>query len=1366
MKTRFRHILRSFSLVLLCHAFFIAPVHAQEKVTLQLKWTHAFQFAGYYAALEKGYYHDAGLDVTIIEANPDTDPVNEVLEGKAQYAVGSSGLLLSRAAGKPVVVLAVIFQHSPYEIYATPDIHHLHDLIGKRMMLEPQSEEIIAFLKKEGIPLDSLKLLPHTFSADALINGQTEAMSGYISSEPYFFGLAKYPYQTFSPQSAGIDFYGDNLFTSAQELAKFPERVKAFRKASLKGWLYAKDHRDEIIDLIYTKYPKSNTLDYLQFESKRMIPLLQPDLVDIGYMNQNRWKHIAKTYTGIGLLKADFSLEGFIYNPDERNLTGLYLTLGLAFLIIFVVSAVALYIFRVKQRLAQSIKKIRQTDEFLAESEASYHGLFNSVTDAIYIQDENGYFINVNVGVEKMYGYSRDEIIGHTPEILSAPDLNDLPKINELIKKTFITGEPQVFEFWGKRKNGEIFPKEVICNKGRHFGKDVIITTARDVTERKKTEAALHETNTMYNDLVRLIPVGIYRIRIKADETVNFEYGSEKFCKMLNLGKQEVINNPEAVFGTIHPDDRASLDEANRQAAKYLQPFRWEGRCRINGENGWLRIEAEPTILPNGDSLWNGVIIDITNRKRTEGTLRETNAYLENLINYANAPIIVWDAHFRITRFNHAFEHITGRTEAEVIGHSLELLFPPNLAGETMAQIHKTLTGERWETVEIEILHRDNSIRTVLWNSATIFATDGKTPIATIAQGQDITGRKQTEEKLRNLFENAPIGIFHSLPGGTFITTNPPLAKMLGYSSPEELVELTSDITTQIYADPDFRQHILKQLLKTDGWVHLDEVLWRRKDGSFINVDMTGRRVLNPDGSIAYLEGFIKDITEQKQAEMLLRDSEEKFREMANLLPQIIFETDLQGKLTYVNKQAYKIMGYDENDQVIGLSSLEFHIPEERPRAISNIQQKITGKTLETSEFSMQRKDGSTFPAIVYSNHYLINGKTAGLRGLIVDISDIKKAQNSLKETNAYLENLINYANAPIIVWDPQFRITRFNHAFEYLTGLKEAEIIGQSLELLFPPNHASKAMEQIRKTLTGERWETVEIEILHRNNSTRTVLWNSATIFAGDGKTPVATIAQGQDITERKKAEQEIKLKNEELSELNATKDKFFSIIAHDLKNPFNSILGFSELLKDEARDLDYNSIIQYSGIIHSSAQHTYELLESLLEWARMQQGRIPFEPRTLLLNDLIDFEFEGQKIYADQKNIRLINAVHENLIVSVDENMISTVVRNLISNAIKFTHKNGKVELTATTKDKVIEISVTDSGVGISADALDKLFKIETSFSTRGTENEKGTGLGLLLCKEFVEIHGGRIWAESPDSYRGDGSTFYFTIPFGDKS
>jgi signal transduction histidine kinase len=233
---------------------------------------------------------------------------------------------------------------------------------------------------------------------------------------------------------------------------------------------------------------------------------------------------------------------------------------------------------------------------------------------------------------------------------------------------------------------------------------------------------------------------------------------------------------------------------------------------------------------------------------------------------------------------------------------------------------------------------------------------------------------------------------------------------------------------------------------------------------------------------------------------------------------------------------------------------------------------------------------------------------------------------------------------------------------------------------------------------------------------------------------------------------------KKQHIEELNASKDKFFSIIAHDLKNPFQTIIGFSEMLNEEIESDHPSKIKEFSNLINTSATQTLRLLENLLEWANSQRGKISFDPGPVNLNELLIEEFNVLSDMARTKNIDLKSWLPDNLIISADRNMIKTILRNLISNAIKFTHKNGQVEVKAIIVNNQVEISVSDNGVGMTKEIISKLFRIDGDLSIRGTENEKGTGLGLFLCKEFVEKHGGKIRAESEP---GKGSIFSFVLP-----
>jgi len=243
-----------------------------------------------------------------------------------------------------------------------------------------------------------------------------------------------------------------------------------------------------------------------------------------------------------------------------------------------------------------------------------------------------------------------------------------------------------------------------------------------------------------------------------------------------------------------------------------------------------------------------------------------------------------------------------------------------------------------------------------------------------------------------------------------------------------------------------------------------------------------------------------------------------------------------------------------------------------------------------------------------------------------------------------------------------------------------------------------------------------------------------------------------------RKHYNEVLKANEAKLKELNATKDRFFSIIAHDLKGAFNGIIGLSELLKEDTENIDRPTIIDYAGMINTTALQTHRLLDNLLSWARMQEGRISFKPVSNQLHSTVNEVIRLFTEIAGHKKIGLINQVPPHMITYADPEMLKTILRNLISNAIKFTNATGKVIVSATIGDSGVEIVVADNGTGISASDINKLFKVDIAFSTRGTENENGTGLGLVLCKEFVEKHGGSISAESKPAC---GSQFKFILP-----
>jgi len=248
------------------------------------------------------------------------------------------------------------------------------------------------------------------------------------------------------------------------------------------------------------------------------------------------------------------------------------------------------------------------------------------------------------------------------------------------------------------------------------------------------------------------------------------------------------------------------------------------------------------------------------------------------------------------------------------------------------------------------------------------------------------------------------------------------------------------------------------------------------------------------------------------------------------------------------------------------------------------------------------------------------------------------------------------------------------------------------------------------------------------------------------------------RDITERRRMEDALKESESRLRELNATKDKFFSIIAHDLRSPFSSIIGLSELLTEKMRNKDYEGIEEFTSIIQTSSWRAMDLLTNLIVWARLQTGRMEFNPENVDMISLINEVTELSLDFARQKSLTIYRELPSSVTVVGDKAMISSVLRNLISNSIKFTGSGGKIVISTEQSEKVLTVIVSDNGVGIKKNAIDKLFHIDSCMSTPGTQEEQGTGLGLILCYDFVQKHGGKIWVESE---AGKGSKFKFTLP-----
>ncbi len=340
-----------------------------KKVTLQLKWKHQFQFAGYYAAIEKGFYKDLGIEVELVEASEDFEPAKAVFNEDAEFGIATSDIIILRSQGKDAVLLASIFQHSPQILIAAKGsgIENTQGLFGKRVALEPHTADILTYMRDEGISINEIVRFPHSYGIEQLINGEVDAMTAYKTDEPFLLNQSEFEYIIIDPSMGGIDFYGDVLFTTEKLIKEDPELVKNFHEASLKGWQYALNNTNEMIHLIYEKYSKRHSLEHLAYEASRMKTLIMPDVVEIGYSNPERWKRILEIYDEQNMLESNLTIDGLFYSDylDDTATFPWKLITALCTLLILIAS-ISIFYYNTSRRLkTESYKRIEVQQELM-----------------------------------------------------------------------------------------------------------------------------------------------------------------------------------------------------------------------------------------------------------------------------------------------------------------------------------------------------------------------------------------------------------------------------------------------------------------------------------------------------------------------------------------------------------------------------------------------------------------------------------------------------------------------------------------------------------------------------------------------------------------------------------------------------------------------------------------------------------------------------------------------------------------------------------------------------------------------------------------------------------------------------------------
>ncbi len=719
------------------------PSPPLEQVTLQLRWFHQFQFAGYYAALEKGFYRKAGLDVVILERDGKQDVVDVVASGQAHFGATNSELLLHALQGKPLVALAAIFQHSPLVMVARSGINSPHDLIGKKVKMTRHSRdvELHTMFANEGVSLDLLRFTDGEVGKEDYLNPDIDALSAYASNEPYYLERLGKAYTLLRPRHYGVDFYGDTLFTSRLVAESRPDLVQSFMRASLEGWEYAMEHPEEIIDLILERYAPQKSREHLRFEAERLRELMVPEFVKIGHMNPGRWRYIASVFARFGFVDAaavtDDFFRTFIHDPttpafDPRKLHRWIWGLAAALAVVGSAAIILVLFLRQKMRFIAERKVI---EDALAEAKHRLELILDTVPAMIWQKDRNGVYLMVNKTYCRTVGKFEAEVIGRKDHDFFPRDIAD-KYVGDDQKNLESGGSETGIEERHLMPSGEYGWSRTSKMVYRDAGGNIsgTIGFALDITEQMRTLEALRRSEERYRSVVNDSPLMI--CRFFPDFTIT--YANSAYCRYFRKTEEELLGTP---FLALVPEQDHEHILKNIHALTPEAPIQ-STTHRVNVADGvirWHRWSNRALFDDHGAILgYQSIGEDITEFKLALDELRIKDQAMAASMD----AIALTDMSGVHTYVNPAFLELWGyEREDEVLGRNVRE-FAENEQDARHAVA--SLLQEGRMTGEMVIRRKDGRLVDVFL-SATLVRNEQGEPVRMMGLFRDIT--RQLEEQ-------------------------------------------------------------------------------------------------------------------------------------------------------------------------------------------------------------------------------------------------------------------------------------------------------------------------------------------------------------------------------------------------------------------------------------------------------------------------------------------------------------------------------------------------------------------------------------------------------------------------------------------
>ena len=715
-------------------------------------------------------------------------------------------------------------------------------------------------------------------------------------------------------------------------------------------------------------------------------------------------------------------------------------------------------------------------------------------------------------------------------------------------------------------------------------------------------------------------------------------------------------------------------------------------------------------------------------------------------------------------RLNQAWEKTLGYSSEELLSKPIVEFIHPDDVEQTVKEFAHELEGHEAFNFVNRYRCKDGSYKWLEWRGK---ASEDKTKVYAVAR--DISESKVAKELLwerdsiltaiNTSVRDAIIMINNE---GNITFWNEASCNIFGYSQEEILGKNLHDLIAPVRFLDEHRKafHLFKTSGKGAAIGKTLELRAIRKGGQEFPIELSLSAINLKDQWHAV--GIIHDISVRKQAESEVR----KLSTAIEQSPVSIVITNLEGNIEYANPKACETTGY-LLDELVGKNPRVLKSGETKSNEYELLWTSITSGKHWKGIFHNKKKNGelywesSTIGPITDSN-----GKITHYLALKEDITERRKVEKALQDSEALLRSFFDLPLIGHAITSLEKGWLEVNASLCNMLGYTKAELLPMTWDELTHPDDLAADVAQFNRVMAGETdGYAIEKRFICRDghfiDTHMAVQCNRNADLSINYFMAVIV-----DISDRKKIENQLKqmaeqlsLANEDLVRVNAEKDRFFSIIAHDLRSPFGAFLNLTRLMAEDLNNLSLVKIQKLATTMSKSAAKLYDMLENLLEWSRMQRGITTFEPENMILKNKINSFIQVHCESANDKQININIDVPDNLHVYADERMLQSTIRNLLSNAIKFTPKGGQITIGAVSdRDQPVVVSIRDNGIGMNQKMVDNLFRIDENVSRPGTEGESSSGLELLLCKDFIEKHGGRIWVESEVN---KGTVFYFTMP-----